>query len=88
VEDPAVSASPAGHGSRSLRGTETVLIIEDSDGVRKLMEHVLLACGYTPIVAATGEEGLRLSGKHSGPIHLLLTDIILPGISGPELATC
>src|SRR5262249_25747262 len=67
------------------QGTETVLVVEDERAVRELIRQVLLQIGYTVLVARGGAEGQALSEQHAGPIHLLLTDVIMPGMSGPQL---
>lgn len=67
-------------------GSETILLAEDEQLVRQLAQTVLTQAGYTVLAAATGEEALKLAGEHDGPIHLLLTDVVMPGISGRELA--
>ena len=67
-------------------GTETILLAEDEDSVRKLIKHVLTSRGYRVLDAVGGSEALRIFQHHSGPIHLLLTDVIMPGMSGRELA--
>ncbi|MCK6474881.1 MAG: PAS domain S-box protein [Planctomycetes bacterium] len=66
--------------------TETILVVEDETSIRELMETILGAQGYTVLVAKDGETALNLSEAHVGPIHLLLTDVVMPGISGGELA--
>jgi NO-binding membrane sensor protein with MHYT domain/nitrogen-specific signal transduction histidine kinase/CheY-like chemotaxis protein len=81
---PAVSESVGLASSTS--GTETVLVVEDEEAVRQLAARTLFVRGYTPLVAHTGEEALRLSEQHLGPIHLLLTDVVLPRMSGSRLA--
>jgi PAS domain S-box-containing protein len=68
------------------RGSETVLLVEDEDPVRDVARSILERCGYDVLVAHDGAEGLRVSAAYAGPIHLLLTDIVMPGMSGPELA--
>jgi two-component system cell cycle sensor histidine kinase/response regulator CckA len=68
------------------RGTETILLVEDEEAVRQLAARALGACGYRLLVASGSAEAVEASGRHSGPIHLVLTDVILPGITGPRLA--
>jgi two-component system, cell cycle sensor histidine kinase and response regulator CckA len=65
---------------------ETILLLEDETVVRELVRQVLQATGYAVLEAANGEQALQLSHAHSGPIHLLLADVVLPGLSGPEVA--
>jgi len=67
-------------------GTETVLVVEDQDEVRVLAARVLSAHGYRVLEAGDGAQALELAGSDVGPIHLLLTDVVLPGINGRELA--
>ncbi|OWK34144.1 sensory box histidine kinase/response regulator [Fimbriiglobus ruber] len=68
------------------RGTETVLIAEDDDGVRALIVRVLAHNGYTVLEAADGDEAVRLSSAHVGSIHLLVTDVVMPGAGGRSVA--
>ena len=70
----------------STSGTGTVLIVEDEAAVRLLAMRSLLRRGYATLVARDGEEAVRASEQHPGPIHLLLTDVVLPRTSGPKLA--
>jgi PAS domain S-box-containing protein len=70
----------------SSSGTETILLAEDSAGLRKLATRVLESGGYTVLGAATGEEAVRLLERHEGPVHLLLSDVVMPGMSGRHLA--
>jgi signal transduction histidine kinase/ActR/RegA family two-component response regulator len=69
------------------RGTETVLVVEDEEAVRGLTCEALQTSGYTVLEACRGEEAIRLCQQSEKPIHLLLTDVIMPQMSGPELAT-
>jgi CheY-like chemotaxis protein len=70
----------------SLRGSETILVAEDEDGVRSLTREVLEKYGYTVLEAANGEEALRVAEAHEGPLDLLLSDVVMPRMGGPELA--
>jgi len=84
-----VSATPTAADSRPappLPGTETVLLVEDEGMLRELAREVLEASGYRVLQAAGGEDALRVAGAHQGTIHLLLTDVVMPGISGRVVA--
>lgn len=74
------------HNQASLEGRETVLLVEDDERVRTSIEQVLSQCGYQLLVAADGQEALRLARGHRGPIDLLLADIVMPGKGGQEVA--
>ena len=68
------------------RGTETVLLVEDAAAVRAVTRHVLERQGYAVLEASHGAAALELAANHAGPIHLLLTDVIMPGLSGRQVA--
>jgi CheY-like chemotaxis protein len=72
--------------SEAPAGTETVLLAEDEDAVRFLVLQVLRRSGYTVLEARDGEEALAVGAKHPGPIHLLLTDVVMPRLGGGRLA--
>src|SRR5207237_1324945 len=68
------------------RGTETVLLAEDEEGVRALTRHVLRNAGYVVLEAGDGTEAVAVAAAHPGPIHLLVTDVVMPGLGGRETA--
>ncbi|MBI3470275.1 MAG: PAS domain S-box protein [Candidatus Solibacter usitatus] len=79
-----IPAAPAGR--KAAAGAETILLVEDDETVRKLVHSVLTKSGYAVLPARSGEEALSMAERHAGPIHLLLTDVMMPGMSGPDLA--
>ena len=84
VEGP-VSQS-AGGAAGAPGGSETVLLVEDEEAVRDLTTRVLSSRGYEVLVAQDGAEALELANRHEGIIHLLITDVVMPGMSGREVA--
>ncbi len=86
VDEKAESGVNLDDRSDLSRGSETILIAEDEDSVRTLIEEILQTHGYNVLSAANGSEATLMSERHKGPIHLLVTDIIMPQMSGPELA--
>jgi two-component system cell cycle sensor histidine kinase/response regulator CckA len=79
-------AAPPSVGSPS-GGSETILVAEDEDGVRELVVRVLSKAGYAVLAAPCGADALELSETHPGHIDLLLSDIMMPGMLGSELAS-
>jgi CheY-like chemotaxis protein len=69
------------------RASEVVLVVEDETAVRALVKDVLTSNGYTVLEASRGDEALSICDQHKGPIHLMVTDVIMPQMSGRELAT-
>jgi CheY-like chemotaxis protein len=70
-----------------VRGTETVLLVEDESAVRKVTAEQLESLGYRVLACAGGREALTVAAGHEGPLHLLLTDVVMPDMDGRELAT-
>ena len=84
--DPAVVQEGTAVAETSPGRGETVLLVEDEEEVRQLVREVLQAGGYAVLEASGGEDALRLAAAHEGEIAMLLTDVVMPGMSGPELA--
>jgi len=89
VDAPAEAPQAARKQTRARKGTETILLVEDEPAVRELTRMVLAAQGYSVVEAQSAEDAERLSENHGTngtQIHLLLTDVVMPGLSGRELA--
>lgn len=87
-EDRESDATEPMHRTRvdQIAGTETILVVEDQEDVRRFAVTVLAEQGYNVIEASDGEDGVRQLQSHSGPVHLLFTDIVMPGMNGKQLA--
>ena len=85
LAEPQAGATPA--PARAAGGTETVLLAEDEAPVRAVARQVLERHGYTVLEAPSAEAALDIAARYSGTIHLLLTDVIMPGLNGRDLAT-
>ncbi|MDQ3224642.1 MAG: response regulator, partial [Gemmatimonadota bacterium] len=70
------------------RGSETILLVEDEPAVRNVAIRVLMNQGYFVLAACNGEEALALAEKVGGVIDLVLTDVVMPDVGGPELVAC
>jgi PAS domain S-box-containing protein len=84
--DEAPTASQQAMSATSLLGTETILLTEDAPALRATAHQILERYGYTVLDAPSSTAALTLARARSGPIHLLLTDVVMPGMSGRELA--
>jgi two-component system, cell cycle sensor histidine kinase and response regulator CckA len=71
---------------RNLSGNETILLAEDDAGVRRYVRQILERNGYRVLEVSNGQDAVTLAGQHHGPIHLLLTDVVMPELGGLELA--
>jgi len=92
VRLPAAGSMPVTEAPRVVeplpRGSEWILVVDDEDGVRDFVDRALSRLGYHVTAVSSGEEALdRVRGYFAEPIDLLITDVVLPGMSGPELAT-
>jgi PAS domain S-box-containing protein len=86
VDETASGATVPGASAVRAHGRETILLVEDEPAVRGLVHEALRLNGYNVLVARHGIEALLTGAKHMGPIHLLLTDVVMPQMSGPEVA--
>jgi PAS domain S-box-containing protein len=86
VDAPAETITGEHVSATRIRGNETILLVEDDHLVRELARAVLAACGYSVLVAESASTVSSLFEHNVGPIHLLLTDVVMPGIGGRELA--
>src|SRR5579859_284557 len=86
VDEAPEPASLGQTSPRALRGTETILIVEDEEAVRELIQTVLTEKGYDVISSLDPQHAERIAASYAGEIHLLLTDMVMPGASGRELA--
>jgi two-component system cell cycle sensor histidine kinase/response regulator CckA len=80
-----VTAGEPGPAELTARGIETVLLVEDQEDVREIVREMLALAGFTVLVAAGADEAERICRDHPGPINLLLTDVVMPRVSGVEL---
>jgi len=86
VEPVVVAGEAPGAAPPPHWGAETILLVEDEGELRRPLAEILEDRGYLVLAAAGGDEALALAARHDGPIHLLVTDVVMPGMSGQELA--
>lgn len=77
-------AAPEPRPESPLTGSETILVIEDEAGVRKVARLALESKGYSVLEASSGAEAVRLVSDYQGPLHCILSDVVMPGMSGPQ----
>ena len=87
---PAISALPArppiSHAAPLPKGNETLLIVEDEPAVRQFLRAALGRYGYKVLESIDGADAIHVAASYSGPIHLLITDVVMPGMGGREVA--
>jgi PAS domain S-box-containing protein len=86
VEQSVTQGSPGKNIKEPVRAWETVLLVEDSSPLRELARELLEHNGYTVLEAANGADAIQVAEKYGKPIHLLLTDVVMPGMDGSKLA--
>lgn len=84
--EKALARKPGPCHAESLRGTETVLLVEDAGAVRELTREWLKSAGYDVLEANDPDDAMRIAKQYQGVIHVLMTDVIMPGMNGPALA--
>jgi CheY-like chemotaxis protein len=86
---PRVAEAAPHHAAPAQRaaagGSETILLVEDEQSVRELVRDTLIGKGYRVVEAENGEAGLAVAAKHDGPIDLVITDVVMPGMGGHEM---
>lgn len=86
-QDPTRDESDAGVDRlNALVGTETILVVEDEEALREVTRRILTRNGYAVMTAASGAQAIELAAAHSGPLDLVLTDVIMPNMQGPTVA--
>jgi two-component system, cell cycle sensor histidine kinase and response regulator CckA len=86
VQTPARNEKPNPRAASYLGGTETILLVEDEEALRTLVRDLLVTSGYNVLEAESPEKAIHISKQYREPIHLLLTDVIMPGMNGRALA--
>jgi PAS domain S-box-containing protein len=86
VDEDAEPLEQTSGGGATQTGTETVLLVEDEAVVRRLVSEILSSNGYAVLEAGDGPSALELLRRHTGSVDLLVTDVVMPGMSGPEVA--
>jgi len=86
IDKPVAAKSENLQAPLAVGGSETILLVEDAEALRKLAQMFLRDNGYRVLTAADGSEAQQVAAQNPGPIHLLLTDVVMPGINGRVLA--
>jgi two-component system, cell cycle sensor histidine kinase and response regulator CckA len=86
VDETATTVTATAPLAETTGGSETILLVEDADSLRKLTRSFLESHGFRVLVAQSGEEAIQVEARHSGKIDLLLTDVVMPGMNGRVLS--
>jgi CheY-like chemotaxis protein len=86
VEGQLQATSPEASQPQLAQYGETILVVEDEESLRSVTRDLLVQIGYNVVEANSGAQGLEIARQHHGPIHLLLSDVVMPGMNGPALA--
>ena len=86
IDQPVATRTESSQAPLTARGSETILLVEDAEPLRKLAHMFLRDNGYQVLTAADGSEAQQVAAQNPGPIHLLLTDVVMPGVNGRVLA--
>jgi CheY-like chemotaxis protein len=86
VDEPVEEMTRASRPTETVQGSGTILLVEDDASVRELTRDILEGKGYEVLVAGSPSKALELCNQYSGPIHLLLTDLVMPEMNGAEMA--
>lgn len=86
LEAPVEAPQPKRTATAKLEGSETILLVEDEEALRTLLGRFFRLFGYKVLEARHGDEAMSICQQHQGPIHLMVTDVVMPRMSGPELA--
>jgi PAS domain S-box-containing protein len=86
IQEPVPKEKPHSQVDADFRGTETILLVEDEEALRKLTRDLLINKGYKLLEAESPESAIQIARQYTGPIDLLLTDVVMPRMNGPDLA--
>jgi PAS domain S-box-containing protein len=86
IDEPVPVSVPGNESKETPRGWETILLVEDAQALRELTQELLEANGYKVLAAANGPDAIQVAEKHKEQIHLLLSDVVMPGMDGRKLA--
>jgi signal transduction histidine kinase len=87
VDEPVEALAPAAPPAHTVEGSETILLVDDDPGIRELLRRALKSHGYDVLTAADGAQALAVAGSHVGDLDMLITDVVMPRMGGPELAS-